>query len=315
MNTEDRNHDIVLSYNGMEKIGSIASRHGLSEQTVLSIVRTARANGLVTRQPRVSPRSEIDPNRDERMAEMYLAGSTLTSIGDYFDLTRERVRQILKKNGVVRRSAAEHAVASRERSIGQYAAQIDALFDEMRSIPKVVNEMKRYGVPARWVEQHLHPRRNECLRTHVVPQIWTNDAILEVLREASQGKGTVTIPSYQKWRKEGALVNGKRPPTHSIIAWRFGSWRNALASAGLANNPARRTYTRRWTKEDALRAVAIYVNQMNELGKRPTFNGYDIWSRSIEDVPSGAYIRLLTGMSWSQVLRSVTAKNFISSPS
>lgn len=40
--------------------------------------------------------------RFERMAELYKSGETLEEIGKRFSLTRERVRQILRKGGVVR---------------------------------------------------------------------------------------------------------------------------------------------------------------------------------------------------------------------
>lgn len=307
MNTE-RNSQIIDAYNANEKVSDISKRHGVSDQTVLTIIRNARTEGLVTRQPRVQPRSEIAADRDERMIQMYESGSTLTAIGDYFGLTRERVRQILSAKGVRRRTAAEHSSSVRERVMEQHAARIDALFDELRSVSRVASELKDSGIPVRWIEQHLAPRKKESLRTHHVPQLWTNEAILEVLREASRGTGTVTIPSYQKWRND-ALVGGRKPPTHSVIAWRFGTWRNALASAGLVGQPPRRSYKRRWTREDAISAVSEYVSGLKDSDKRPTFSGYDIWSRTNPNVPSGAYIRLLTGLSWSQVMRLVTSKS------
>lgn len=53
------------------------------------------------------------PQRDARMAEMYAAGRTLAEIGVEFNLTRERVRQLLVKQGV---SSIGGGASSRRRS-------------------------------------------------------------------------------------------------------------------------------------------------------------------------------------------------------
>lgn len=302
----ERDTSIINDYNNNLKIAEIAARNDVSEQTVLTVVRVARSEGKITREPRVRHASTIDPSRNERIVAMYAAGSTLNAIGEYFNLTRERVRQILEKSGIDRRNMTEHADILRVKTMSVYGPMVDAAFDEARSISKVA-EMFKDKIPARWVRQHLEPRRNESLRTNNTPQVWTNDQIISILREASAGKGTLSIGDYRKWRSSFDS-DQKRPPTHSIISWRFGSWRNAVTIAGLADNAAKREYKRRWNREDAMNAVALYVDYANELGERPTFTGYDTWSRERDEHPSAAYVRHLTGMSWSQILRSVLTR-------
>lgn len=305
MNNSIRDEAIIADYNSNLKIAQIAERNNVSEQTVLAVVRNARCNGKVTREPRVRHASEIDPSRNDRMIAMYNAGATLNTIGDCFNLTRERVRQILSNAGVERRNMTQHAETARTKSIDMYGAAIDEAFNEMRSISKVVEHFKE-AIPARWVRQYLEPRRNESLRTNNVPQIWTNAQLISILREASAGKGTLSIGEYRKWR-ESHGGESKRPPTHSLIAWRFGSWRKAVSFAGLADNEAKRQYTRRWSSESAMTAVQQYVDYATFANQRPTFSGYDAWSRSRPEHPSAAYVRHLTGMPWSQILRSVLA--------
>lgn len=304
MITEQTIQQIIDDYNRNDKIADIAVRHGISKQAVLTTIRSARSEGRVTRAPR-SVRSDIAPGRDNRMVEMYQSGMTLTAIGDEFGLTRERVRQILNSKGVSRRTASAYASINREAKLGQYTEMIDQTFNEVRSIPRVVRKLKGIGIPSRWVEQYLAPRRSETLRTHSMPQVWTNDQILAVLKAAAGGADTISIPSYQKWRT-GALFGGRKPPTHSLIAWRFGSWANAVNSAGLVGRKPYRTYSRKWDANDAYGAVRRYVDEMSATGQRPTFDGYDAWSRGRGEVPSGAYIRILTNKSWSEILRSVT---------
>lgn len=301
-----RDTGIVQDYNENLKIADIARRHAVSEQTVMTVVRNARELGTVTRAPRVRQAADIAPDRDERIIAMYVSGSTLNAIGDYFGLTRERVRQILDRAGVDRRNMTEHTDAARLKIMIAYGPMIDAAFEESRSINKVVDQF-RDTIPARWVRMHLEGRRHETLRTNTTPRLWTNEQILTMLRDASSGKGTLSIGDYQRWRASNT-VSSRRPPTHTVISWRFGSWRNAVTIAGLADKAPKRAYTRRWERDDAMRAVTLYVDEVLATGQRATFSGYDLWSRERPEHPSGAYVRHLTGMSWSQILRSVLTR-------
>lgn len=307
---KEKRNEIIDRYNNYEKVFDIAKDLDVSMATVSNVVRKGREQGIIMRTPRSRAQTVGLDDRNARIIEMYNSGSTLEAIGEYFDITREGVRQILKKAGVQRRVGGERRSFSHDRIMAQNGPQIDALFDKYRSLPKVLEEMKGSGVPYRWIREYLAPRRNEAVKTQHVEKLWSDETLLSILRMASGGKGTVTSNSYEKWR-ETALIDGKRPPTHAVIAWRFGSWRNALNAAGLADRPAYREYSRRWTKEDAFKAVADYVAEAEAEGKRGTFNGYDAWSRT-RNVPSGAYLRILTGMTWSQIMWKVTTKSVFS---
>lgn len=303
-----RNQGIIGDYNAKMKLAEISAKYSVHEQTVLSVVRKARESGLVVREATVR-RSDISPDRNDRIVEMYKSGATLDSIGSYFSLTRERVRQILNSRGIDRRNIGDHYRAAQERTLKQYGPMIDAAFDEMRSIPKVIAKLSDASpnIPARWISKHLEPRRHEAVRSYVTPKLWSNEALLDVLRSASGGTGGITIPGYYKWRNV-SMFEGRKPPTVSVFCWRFGSWQNAVATAGLAGHAAFRTYKRRWTSDDAVNAVARYVSDATSHDVRPTFGGYDTWARTHRDCPSAAYIRLLTGMPWSQVLRAASSR-------
>jgi DNA-binding CsgD family transcriptional regulator len=60
------------------------------------------------------------PRRDlasiERMASMYRQGLTLQKIGDVFHITRERVRQLLRKHGVTSEHGGQHKTAEAKHS-------------------------------------------------------------------------------------------------------------------------------------------------------------------------------------------------------
>lgn len=66
--------------------------------------------------------------RDETMKSMFLDGETLQAIGDAFGVTRERVRQILKRQGLARSDGGRHQRFAERRAEVQarYAMNRDA---------------------------------------------------------------------------------------------------------------------------------------------------------------------------------------------
>lgn len=76
----------------------IAAEHGLSYHTVLRYIRAA--GGSLQRGRPKTEKGVLDTERADDMRSRYLAGETLQQIGNSYGLTRERVRQILRKTGV-----------------------------------------------------------------------------------------------------------------------------------------------------------------------------------------------------------------------
>ena len=148
--TANRDSNIVAQYNAGEKIAHIALSNGVSEVTVLKVIRSARPTGAVTREALVKSRGNIEPGRNQRIVEMYMTGSTLNSIGEYFGLTRERVRQILDEANIDRRTVTEHVDVAKAKAKVLYGSSIEAAFEESRSIAKVAEQFKD-RVPSRWV--------------------------------------------------------------------------------------------------------------------------------------------------------------------
>lgn len=76
--------------------------------------------------------------RAERMASMYRQGLTLEKIGQHFDLTRERVRQILRKMGVTASHGGQSLVAASKQQHKRAGVEARSLakwgisFDEMK---------------------------------------------------------------------------------------------------------------------------------------------------------------------------------------
>lgn len=55
-------------------------------------------------------------DRIQAMAAMYRGGKTLQQIGDLFGITRERVRQIIKKSGLTKHDGGIHVTAAAKRA-------------------------------------------------------------------------------------------------------------------------------------------------------------------------------------------------------
>jgi DNA-binding transcriptional MerR regulator len=266
------------------------------------IVKTMNQNNFSTQVKQTE-------SRNRKIQELYKNGLNLSEIGKLVGLTRERVRQILASQGVARRSTKELTDAAKTKFLKQYAAELDKSFDELRSVKAVQKKFSHLGCPSLWISEYLKPRRNEAVYWTTSSKRWSNEELLALLRAASEGSESLSAKRYVKWRKQNTF-NGKRPPTHTVIGWRFESWGNAVTEAGLKSIEANRSYGRKWGADDAFRAVAGYVAECVEADERPVFAGYEKWAQKDKTCrPSGAYVRFLTGMTWSQALAEVYKRN------
>ena len=90
--------------------------------------------------------------RNAKLVELFRAGKTMQELADYYGVTRSRVHQILKKNGMNRLSGG-----ARVKVIGR-SSMDDALF-EARYIKKYglcferFNSLKKAGLLKAYVEQ------------------------------------------------------------------------------------------------------------------------------------------------------------------
>lgn len=311
MNTSERharNTAIIDGYNSGKSTSELAAEHGVSEATVMLAVRNGRRAGQVTRALR-SRSNEYHAKSNERANEIrthYEAGLSMSEVGRRFGISRERVRQILQKQGVQSRSIGGQNSKKYENWVAEHGDEINKSFDELRSINKVVAAHPEMS--AGWIRRLLTPRRKETIHSSGVPRYWTNERIISVLRSAAGHDHKLTVPMYNKWRESGVKVEGRTPPTFTLVVWRFGSWRNGVESAGLlSTRKTKRRYTRTWTSEDVLNSVRTYATEALESEKRPTFSGYEKWAReSGGRHPSGSYLRWATGKTWVALLREAT---------
>jgi transposase len=303
MNTAERyerNKAVINHYNSNERISDIALLFNITMATVMNIVREGRDMGVVTRVPRSRRADNVE--RDAEIVHAYNAGDSMEKIGVTYKLSRERVRQILANSGVKSRSMRDYFAGAYSTWAEHHGAEVTEVFEKTRSISKTIEELSSYSEV--WVRRFLADRRHETVRTHGAERFWTNERIISALQSASED-GVLTIPRYQKWRISGATIEGKIPPTHTLIVWRFGTWNDALAAAGLRTSERKnhRVYSRSWSADDAIVAVKTYTHQSLRDNVRPTLAGYEKWCHENPGNPSGSYLRYLTGKPWADILR------------
>ncbi len=114
------------------------------------------------------------------------------------------------------------------------------------------------------------------------------------------------------WKTYDAVRRDDDPSAALLVA-RFG-WQNICDHAGVPAGPALRpkdTYIRRWSTNDLLFWVALYLEDSQSSGTRPTYNGYDIWQRAHADAPSGATLRNrmreIGVAAWNEILAAARA--------
>lgn len=210
--------------------------------------------------------------RVEKMHALYRAGSSLRAVGTEFGISAERVRQLFRDNGLRTRSRNEQRALPKDEREKQKGAETG-------------KDDKTSRQPSAWIEKK-----------------YTNEELLEVLRETSEALGGVlTTHAYNQYAEGRAFPDGRPWPSHQTHFHRFGSWRRSLLSAGLAANPSSAISGQRIFDRgqciDAIRHVG------RELAGPPSLKQYETLARkSNGGLPSAATVRNRCG-SWSEALR------------
>jgi hypothetical protein len=240
------------------------------------------------------------PDRLREMYDLYASGATLAEAGQAFGVTRERARQLFKEAGFKVRTPAEAAAIKRALVHGR-ASEIVTAFNRLRDVDRVAAEL---SVPKAAVREVLDAHLSETERRSSwkqMPKKYADDELVDFLRRASVALGGVlTAAEYDKYAKGRTTDDGRSWPTHQTAFKRFGSWRAALMSAGLAANPTSAIAGQRLFERghciDAVRAVS------RDLGKVPTAAEYDVVAQeSGGALPSQATVRDRCGK-WNNVL-------------
>jgi lambda repressor-like predicted transcriptional regulator len=246
--------------------------------------------------------------------DLRMKGMTLDQIGHQFGVTRERIRQIVKKaylliahmeifegqsyedffakyfeskKGESRQKALEKQMeidlkvrklleTSPGMTMNELANNLNLSIDELK------NSLQPQTTKFIWGESKLNPK----------PSKYSEEDILEGLRMAEAFESPISAPMYWSLVSRG-LIDAPGPQT---VAIRFGSWRRAceLAQVNYVES-IRSKYESNWTEEEMLLHVIEFL-------KNRTFGrgieNYDAWRiETMNNAPSGALVRTSFG-SW-----------------
>ena len=230
---------------------------------------------------------------------MRMEGKTLEEIGLNFEITRERVRQVISKFGsdIVFPDVSELRRKEKEEYLRGIAIEISANWKSYRKydFAKLAQEYK-LSVPAirQLVTKVQHAYLSANAETHIEKQ-WTAEDCIRVLKEAATYSFPLTVLEYRRLIQTNTISG----PTLPIFSSRFGSWNDACAAAGVETGMALREYDSTWSDSDLVRIVRQFLWESKETSW--SIQNYDKWRASHESqIPSIGSLRIRLG-TWSEI--------------
>ena len=295
-----------LSKNGMHS-GEISKKVGLTEFEVLEILTTAYSQLNEESEVDTEFRELIEPNllspRDSRIVELRKSGKTLDEIGKEVGLTRERVRQILKKIAPdldfeeIRNKTQLREKNEFNQQFQQIHQSICDRWDEFQYL-KFTDIAQIFDIPEWRIRkslshiQYVYLQANEERK---IAQTWTDEQCLESLRIAATYSFPLTVLKYRKLLEVGEISG----PTPALMWQRFGSWVTACELAGVEYGEAMREYNRTWNDVELVKFVRRFMHSRED--GRWAIEKYEDWRRLPENEgPSAALLRLRLG-TWSEI--------------
>jgi len=295
-----------LASNGLHSV-EISKKVGLTEFQVLEILSKTYS--------KLSEESEVDKvlreldepliisDRDSRIIELRKAGKTLDEIGVEVALTRERVRQILKKIAPdLDFEEIRKEIYLREQHDFNMQFQLTHQlicdkWDEFKYLKfsEIANMLDLPEWKVRKSLSHIQYVYLQANEERKIAQTWTDGQCLESLRVAATYSFPLTVLKYRKLLEVGE-VSG---PTPALMWRRFGSWAAACEMAGVEYGDAVREYNRTWNDVELIKFVRRFMHSRED-GKW-AIEKYEEWRRLPEiEGPSATLMRLRLG-AWSEI--------------
>lgn len=232
------------------------------------------------------------PDWLRRYRDEYL---TLEEVGELEGITREGVRNRLKRLGIKPRSLSETNRLREDRETALQAEAIQQAFLRTRSLEQTAEQV---GLQLSWVQRFVRdqvPDSDVLVRApRNVAKKYTEEDLFESLREAaSLSPGNLAAGAYDAFvRAHGTLADGRPRPGKQAMALRYGSWRAALEAAGLPAN----AHSGPQKEFDEVDAVGAVVECWRAVGRPPTGDAYDEWQQKhVGRRPSKVTVRKLAG--------------------
>jgi transposase len=244
--------------------------------------------------------------RAREMVLLRREGFSLGEIAERYDVSPERVRQILQANDGPARAQAE--TARRRRVQRQAEARVGELLAEWRAGRELGAIARDLGIPstACWTviarfatDLDRVARRTSIARARGSTPKYSDRDIADALLLVASRLGDVPTP-----RQYSARTRELGLPSLPTVLNRAGGWSNALRAAGMhpASPPGNRRQPR-WTEAECWRVLHRVVR---ELGEVPSVRAYERFVADRDDMPSSRTLRNRLGR-WSLIVGYLTA--------
>lgn len=247
-----------------------------------------------------TPSTQTVSDRDSDIYYSYLEGQTLAEIGERHGITRERVRQLLEKQGVNRRSTTESATVRNRAIRSQNTEEIKSVYRQYGNLADTVKACKG-KVPASIVKEVVsempESERAKYRNRPTKTRTFDDESMRSALAKAA-GSGVVTISAYREWRD---TPEGAGSPSVPLLIMRYGSWKQARAAAGLDSSSASGR-GKTFTDTEILVAVRRFVDACEAAGNYPSANNYDRWAKTVGGLPTLSTVRQRTNSTWLDVV-------------
>jgi transposase len=244
--------------------------------------------------------------RAREMVLLRTEGFSLDAIAARYDVSRERVRQILRANDGPARAEAE--TARRRRIERQAEARTEELLARWRAGAALGAIAQDLGIPSTAcstviaqfaTDMDRVARRTSITRARGSTPKYSDRDIADALVLVASELGEVPTP-----RQYSARTRELGLPSLPTVLNRAGGWTNALHAAGMhPTSPARIPRQPRWTEAECWRVLYRVVR---DLGHVPSLRTYERFIADRSDMPSSSTLRNRLGR-WSSIVGHLTA--------
>ncbi len=276
----DRNTAIVAAIGRGVSLRTVCAVY---EIDAITVRRAAEAAGQPMPVDLAGPVVPIAP-RESEMLRRALDGEDFSVIGRAHGVSREWVRLVVKKHTGLSAKDLKAARDAARQQFKVHRARDLASNDPVLPLDELAGQA---GLSVREAEIVLGPAESARRRRgKIVTPATDRGRLLNDLRRIASipGGEPLSGPFYDNHRGDGL--------SSARVVQVFGTWSTACAEAGVEAPIAARTdYTQGWSREDCLRWVLEYLRST----ERPTYAGYDSWSRGRAGAPSAGTVRLRCG--------------------